>query len=423
MSVRERLALLFVLLAALAMPAAASADVTVSLSANVLRIQGDDEANMIFETSYDDTTPWFTTPAGTTLVAGPGCRQLESAGVECAGVGAATRAQIDLGAGDDLFLWNNTTVPMTIAGGDGDDDLSGSQGRDRIDGGAGNDSLVGFGGDDTIDGGDGNDLLLGGTAGEDRIDGGPGDDTIYTGSALDDVSCGDGRDIVYVSSEGEGDETTGCEVIVLGDPTDELNDNGDPELLRGRDNLALAPPVDPMGRVSNAGLMRGGAERAAQASPASTLRRDQEKGTDGDDRLSGTGGVDTLLGWAGNDTLLAGDGNDFSDGGKGNDRLMGGWGDDHLMGGFGDDYVDGGPGNDNVLGGRGSDRVYGGPGADFVNGGYGSDHVYGGGGDDRIRAVGGGADVISCGPGYDKVVKDRADRVSGDCEVVNGKRH
>ncbi|MEI2701110.1 MAG: hypothetical protein V9E83_01765 [Baekduia sp.] len=216
MSVRERLALLFVLLAALAMPAAASADVTVSLSANVLRIQGDDEANMIFETSYDDTTPWFTTPAGTTLVAGPGCRQLESAGVECAGVGAATRAQIDLGAGDDLFLWNNTTVPMTIAGGDGDDDLSGSQGRDRIDGGAGNDSLVGFGGDDTIDGGDGNDEIDG-SSGDDKIDGGRGvdqlngdgegdgeyaakrfgDDTIVSSDGVRDiVECENGIDAV-----------------------------------------------------------------------------------------------------------------------------------------------------------------------------------------------------------------------------------
>ena len=176
MSVRERLALSFVLLAALSMPAAASADVTVSLSGNVLKIQGDDDANLVFETSYDDTTPWFTTPAGSTLVAGSGCVQLSS-GVECAGVGASTRAEIDLGGGDDIFLWNNSPVPMTIRGGDGDDELSGSQGRDRIDGGPGNDSLVGFGADDTIDGGDGNDEIDG-SSGDDTIDGGRGTDQL-----------------------------------------------------------------------------------------------------------------------------------------------------------------------------------------------------------------------------------------------------
>jgi hypothetical protein len=56
-----------------------------------------------------------------------------------------------------------------------------------------------------------------------------------------------------------------------------------------------------------------------------------------------------------------------------------------------------------------------------LNGGFVADHVFGGPGNDRIDAIGGDADVIDCGAGFDRVQKDRRDRVRR-CEVVNGRR-
>lgn len=159
------------------MSAPAQAAVTVSKAGNTISIVGDDDANVVFETSFDEQTPWFTTPAGGTLVAGAGCTQLSPTGVECPGANASTNATVDLRDGDDLFLWNNTSVPLTIDGGSGDDELSGGAATDSIDGGPGDDSIVGFGGDDRLDGGSGSDQIDG-SSGDDRIDGGTGADKL-----------------------------------------------------------------------------------------------------------------------------------------------------------------------------------------------------------------------------------------------------
>lgn len=175
-SVRTALAAAIVS-SAFVLPTAASAATTVSFTGNVIAIQGDSDDNVIYETSFDDATPWFTTPSPATLTAGAGCTQLSPQNVECAGANANTTARINLGDGDDLFLWSPTNVPMTISGGDGDDELSGGQGNDTIDGGNGDDVIVGYGGDDRLDGGAGIDVIDG-SSGNDRIDGGPGVDKL-----------------------------------------------------------------------------------------------------------------------------------------------------------------------------------------------------------------------------------------------------
>ncbi|MDJ0843957.1 MAG: Calx-beta domain-containing protein, partial [Crocosphaera sp.] len=71
-----------------------------------------------------------------------------------------------------------------IAGGDGNDTLSGSASDDELQGGDGNDSLNGGWGDDTLIGGEGNDVLYGGI-GDDRLDADGGRDTLYGGSGED----------------------------------------------------------------------------------------------------------------------------------------------------------------------------------------------------------------------------------------------
>ena len=214
MSVQGRLVLPITLLAALAFAPAASASVTLTRSGDAMTISGDAADNVLFETGFDTSTPWFTTPAPGTLTAGTGCTQLSANNVECPGTGAPRTARISLGDGADLFLWGGTTTALTIDGGDGDDELSGGSASDTITGGRGDDILVGFSGDDRLDGNDGTDVIDG-SGGSDRIDGGEGtdklngdgegdatpkqfgNDTILSrDSVADEVECEEGADIV-----------------------------------------------------------------------------------------------------------------------------------------------------------------------------------------------------------------------------------
>jgi Tol biopolymer transport system component len=126
-------------------------------------------------------------------------------------------------------------------------------------------------------------------------------------------------------------------------------------------------------------------------------------GTDGPDRLVGTSGRDVIFGRAGDDVILASEGADIAHGEDGADELVGGTEVDHL---------DGGPGPD-VLRGEGS--------RDVLRGGQGPDRLYGGIARDLLLARDGERDVINCGPQRDRVIADRLDRVSRNCERVTRK--
>jgi len=68
-------------------------------------------------------------------------------------------------------------------------------------------------------------------------------------------------------------------------------------------------------------------------------------------------------------------------------------------------------------------RIYGGEGADRLKGTPGADVIRSGGGNDRVDVRGGEADRVRCGKGArDRVRLDGADRSTGDCEIVNGRR-
>ena len=173
---------------------------------------------------------------------------------------------------------------------------------------------------------------------------------------------------------------------------------------------------------------------------------DTLRGTNGDDNLLGRGGNDDLLGLGGSDNLLGGPGKDWVLGGS--EREPGG-GDKNLVGGGGNDGVLGGDGSDNALGGSGNDYVFGANGSDSLTGEEGKDYLVGWRGPDRL--VGGegtdvlweypfgetskdtysagdgddvlsvnnrrpSRDIVSCGSGFDRVLADRIDVVSDDCE-------
>jgi Ca2+-binding RTX toxin-like protein len=81
-----------------------------------------------------------------------------------------------------------------VAGGGGDDTLTGGSGNDYLRGDAGDDTLSGGAGRDTLIGGDGDDVLTGG-AGNDTLFGGDGADSFaFEGAFGIDVICDFGLD-------------------------------------------------------------------------------------------------------------------------------------------------------------------------------------------------------------------------------------
>ncbi|HXA37645.1 MAG TPA: calcium-binding protein [Phenylobacterium sp.] len=131
------------------------------------------------------------------------------------GIGAGG-SSLDGGAGNDVLIGPNATSGDTFSGGDGNDGIVISDGRNFVDGGTGNDTISsdstlaetihGGSGDDsifaelgggkTIFGEDGDDdiQLLNGSGSS--VDGGSGNDTIGGGTGANSISGGDGDDLL-----------------------------------------------------------------------------------------------------------------------------------------------------------------------------------------------------------------------------------
>ena len=153
-----------------------------------------------------------------------------------------------------------------------------------------------------------------------------------------------------------------------------------------------------------------------------------EVGTNGPDTLRGTSKGDNLLGRGGNDVLFGLDGSDNLLGGEGKDWVLGG---NERRPGGGDKNLAGGPGNDVVLAGQGSDNAVGGGGNDLLIDGNlresSQDNLSGGPGNDVIvvNHVPPFKDKVVCGDGFDRVLADREDEITPDCErvqIVRGSR-
>ncbi|MDK3018113.1 M10 family metallopeptidase [Pseudodonghicola flavimaris] len=101
-----------------------------------------------------------------------------------------------------------------LRGGLDDDTLFGGSGKDTLKGDGGNDRMIGDGGDDTLKGGSGRDLLNG-KAGKDTLLGGNGNDTLKGGLGADilkgnrgkDTLRGQGGDDKFVFAKGDGTDT------------------------------------------------------------------------------------------------------------------------------------------------------------------------------------------------------------------------
>ncbi len=114
------------------------------------------------------------------------------------------------------------TVPGTIGGDPGANELLGGAGNDYILGMGGDDRIYGFGGNDVLNGGDGDDFIDTGL-GDDTVLGGQGDDAIYVGSdfgAADRIDGGTGNDRIglqgnYAALSLGSEMTTNIELLAL----------------------------------------------------------------------------------------------------------------------------------------------------------------------------------------------------------------
>ncbi|HYO11356.1 MAG TPA: calcium-binding protein [Tepidisphaeraceae bacterium] len=256
---------------------------------------------------------------------------------------------------------------------------------------------------ENLAGGDGNDTLTGdargnaisGGGGVNVLSGGDGNDTIVSAaSGVDDMSGGAGSDVADYSSRASFDPV----VIVL----DDLANDGQPSPFDAaageRDNVH-----------SDIENVWGGA---------------------GDDRIVGGKKNNVFAGGRGNDTLLGGGGSDILIGDRGNDVLNGGRNDADLMrGGAGNDTADySGRGdaleitidgiandgyarltsNNQVLPREGDnvgldiENIIGGGGADVISGSSAGNALVGGAGDDTLHGFG-GRDLLRGGDGADRM--------------------
>ncbi|MFO1302137.1 MAG: calcium-binding protein [Burkholderiales bacterium] len=279
------------------------------------------------------------------------------------------RLVVDGGAGDDTIDASGLAagaIQLEIAGGLGNDTITGSAGDDAITGGDGNDVVSMGAGDDvfTWNPGDDNDVVHG-DAGYDtlRFNGANIGETMNLSAHGGHAQLT--RDIAGVSMDLDGVERIdiralgGADRITIGDlaGTDVANVNID--LASGGATDADVVTVVGTGLddvITVAGDLYGVSVRGLAADidvtgAEASYDRLVVLAGDGDDVidasvLAADGIRLTADGGKGNDVLL---------GGAGGSILIGGEGDDILIGGAGDDILDGGPGDDILIGGGGND--------------------------------------------------------------------
>jgi Tol biopolymer transport system component len=98
----------------------------------------------------------------------------------------------------DIFVVDTSSTPNVINGTPGNDNLTGTSGKDIINGSEGDDVLTGLRASDVLNGGDGNDILSGGK-GSDTLNGGLGNDNLVGGGAKDVFVLGAGLGVDTIS--------------------------------------------------------------------------------------------------------------------------------------------------------------------------------------------------------------------------------
>lgn len=433
--------------AALVLPAAASAGAVVSADPNgvtVLTVTDNDDSSDIV-ISHQDPSPVagfeFRVVSDTGAITGDSdCRDdddvpaLDPDEVYCDAAGIGVISVSGAGGADELEIQDLTNpVPTSyltsVNGGSGTDVLRGGDGNDTLDGGADTvgDSLLGDAGADLMrSGGDGPDLLVG-SSGSDEID--YGDAPSAVGVSLDTdendgvdcpgASCENDEDsgVENVTGSASGDVLRGNDVdnvldggggsdVLFGGPGGDTEDGAD-TFIGGThgtsgDSVSYQPRDDPIvAEIDGAPDSGSGGCPSGAGCEGDRVEEDVENlfgGTDDDtligsepDAIDGVVGDNSIFGLGGDDALAGG----RSPGPDGDDRLFGGLND------TGGDIVTYVSRQDDIranlgagFGGRplggdtdeldGLENATGGHGDDELTGEGGPNHVTGGDGDDFL---------------------------------------
>lgn len=343
--------LVLALMAVFGLPTAAfAAPTAVSLLVDTITVTGDDTVNAVHITD-SGTHVFVSDPAGTTPGAGCEADPAVGTGVQCEKpVGGIAMIVVNLLAENDILTTTGLGEPLTVSGGDGNDNLEG---------GAQPDTLNGDAGDDTLDGGGLNDLLIGGD-GIDTAD--------YDGTPDRNVSL-DGAPNDGAANENDNVQTENI-TTALGNDT--LTGDGGANRLsgdQGNDTLIGAGGADFM----SGGLGIDTVDYSSAGGPVTVtigIGADDGEALEGDD-VRGT--VENVTGGPGDDSITGSTFDNRLNGGVDPDPTVddGDTGDDTLIGGLGDDTLNGFDGDDSLFGEADADTLNGGVGADVLDGGLG----------------------------------------------------
>lgn len=265
---------------------------------------------------------------------------------------------------DDLQILASLAIPVSFAGGGGNDILIGGAAGDALEGGAGIDDLRGNDGDDILLGGDDSDFLDGGR-GADFIDGGEGTDQVdYSSSSegvrFESIVGSEGRIFVGEGGEAEGDILVSVEYIVGSNFDDTLLGNPDESnILDGN------PGDDILIGGSQDDLILGGAGADFMDGQGGSNDRTSYVFSDGGIFLDLLTNFNTG-GHAQGDTLIS---IEHIQGSYYGDFIFGNGLDNEIDGTAGEDLLDGRGGRDLVLGGLNDDTVRGSGDGDTLDGG------------------------------------------------------
>lgn len=170
---------------------------TASVSGGVLTYKGDSAANDLTITVDQDGVYSLVSNTDNIKVTATGLTVTGNNTMSVTIAGTAEQIKsinVSLAGGNDTLEVASATDPVSVNGGDGDDQLSavielsttliGGNGSDNLLAGNGNDSLDGGAGNDVLSGGGGDDLLVIGSSNE-TVDGGDGTDTLkFDGSKI-----------------------------------------------------------------------------------------------------------------------------------------------------------------------------------------------------------------------------------------------